>query len=235
LRHEIIAGGRAGPPRFEPLPKPDKMTNGSADSYEADSFVPSLQPLSNELASIMTIIGEHGPRGYAPISWDHAEQRLSVRLPIDYKQCIDTLGAGSFRDLHVVAPDCPVPDFDLFALIDRISEGGGAISYEPADRPENPEFAIQGLIPWGWTDDGLTFFWKAEEKPADEWLIFLSQPDFISFRLMAVGQKKLSTTGVIARYLLDPLSIVERLIDSRTRTVVDPRVPPELPLFSPAL
>lgn len=213
LNSTIFVPAETGRPIFVPYVEPAEAVE--AEAVRPD-FISWMGAPSNEAPSLISLAG---PVRRAPVVWDEVEYGLALHLPSDYKELIDALGAGSFRDLHVTAPDWPVPDFDLSVLVERTRAAGGT---------------TEDMIPWGWTDDGLTFLWRRDADDPDDWTVYLAQPGFLEYRLLQVQNQRLSITGVVAHYLAEPLSIVPRLVDPLTRTVVDPRTPPALPSFSPA-
>ncbi|GLY80045.1 hypothetical protein [Actinoallomurus iriomotensis] len=206
-------------PSFEPFNFDDDVDDEEVEEGGPEFSLPepilSLWPPSNEASSLISAVGRARRRKFA---WNGVESRLSVRLPSDYKELMDALGAGSFRDLHVPAPNWPNPDYDLFSLIRNTREAAHA----------------EKLIPWGWTDDGLTFVWDAGAGDPDGWNVYLAQPGFLAYRLLLTQDRRLSMTGVVARYVADPLSIAPNVVNPLTKTVVDPRTPAALPPFTPA-
>ncbi|MFI6102295.1 SMI1/KNR4 family protein [Lentzea sp. NPDC051213] len=52
--------------------------------------------------------------------WAAVEARLGSTLPADYKRLVERFGAGQFGSIRVCAPDASVPEYDLFALVERI-------------------------------------------------------------------------------------------------------------------
>lgn len=223
LESTTLAGPRVAEPLFTSFAEVDTVPE-SRYSGDAGAGLFSEAP-SNELESIIDMVGQRNAREVERILWDEVEHRLGFRLPSDYKACADHFGAGSFRDLQIAVPNCPILAFDLFSLIDDVRRRG---------QRSTAGSSFERLIPWGRTVDGLTFFWEIRDGSPDEWSVRMAQPDLGVHQLLAADQRRLSMTGVIARYLRDPLSIAPRLIDSRTETVVDPRDVTVPPGFSPA-
>jgi hypothetical protein len=219
LNSTLFAAAGLGRPTFEPFnldeEADDEEVEEGAPEFPLPEPISSLRPPSNEAFSVISTVHTARRREFA---WNDVESRLGVRLPSDYKELIDALGAGSFRDLHVPAPNWPNPDYDLFALIQKTQQAAHA----------------NKIIPWGWTDDGLTFVWDAGADDPDGWNVYLAQPGFLAYRLLLTQDQRLSMTGVVAHYLADPLSMAPKVVNPITKTVVDPRIPADLPPFTPA-
>jgi hypothetical protein len=216
LNSTVFTSANTGRPSFVPFASHGEAVERASEAVRPE-YISSMRSPSNEAPSLISIASSYGRN---PLAWDDVERRRNLRLPSDYKELIDALGPGSFLDLHVTAPDWPVPDFDLSSQIERTRAARGAIQ--------------EDMIPWGWTDDGLTFMWNMDTENPDDWAVFMAQPGFLEYRLLQIQNQRLSMTGVVAHYLAEPLSIAPRLVNPLTRTVVDPRIPPALPSFSPA-
>jgi hypothetical protein len=204
-------------PNFEPFDDRNEESESVSDTSRPE-FVSSMQPPSNESRSLIAMVLT---ARQVPFSWQEVEGRLALQFPNDYKELMDALGPGSFRDIHVGAPDWPVPEYNLADLAERANIADAM-------------FPAHHMIPWGWTDDGLTFMWDRDVDDPDDWTVFIAQPGFFEYRMLQVQNQRLSMTSLLAHYLADPLSVVPRLVNPLTRTVVDPRLPPDLPPFTPA-
>lgn len=205
-------------PTFESFGDRDGGLEAMPDTLHPD-FISLMQSPSNEARSLISMAAVTARR--KPFLWPDVEIRLALQLPTDYKELMDALGPGSFRDVHVAAPDWPVPEYNLTDLIGRVNV-------------TEAMFPAHQMIPWGWTDDGLTFMWDKDADDPDHWTVFMAQPGLFEYRMVQARNQRLSMTSLLVHYLVDPLSIVPKLADPLTGTVADPRLPPDLPLFAPA-
>ncbi|MFC3898266.1 SMI1/KNR4 family protein [Lentzea rhizosphaerae] len=131
--------------------------------------------------------------------WEAVEERLGATLPADYKRLVDRFGAGQFGSIRVCAPDASVPEYDLFALVDRIQ--AQAEEFRPTTEPPfNAPFHPQegGLVPWGEMDGGFTFFWKPTSD-TDARPVVVSDPSWLAWY-----QPCRSASTFIADYLNSP-------------------------------
>jgi hypothetical protein len=96
------------------------------------------------------------------LDWDDVELRLGVELPADFKRLSEIFGAGEFDDwLRVYAAVVP-------EQLARRRAGWDA--YPDLLDPYRLFADGVGLIPWGDSEQGDTFYWLADEdRPADTW------------------------------------------------------------------
>ncbi|MEU2874917.1 SMI1/KNR4 family protein [Streptomyces sp. NPDC007070] len=99
--------------------------------------------------------------------WTAAEAALRIALPTDYKELIETYGAGFIDDyLLLLEPDCPNNVYDLLeASAEREKANDSLWQYE--DKPEEMGTAGNRLICWATTDNGEYLYWlvRADDDP----------------------------------------------------------------------
>ncbi|MFB8242854.1 SMI1/KNR4 family protein [Kitasatospora purpeofusca] len=138
-------GGAAPALTAVAAPNPAIRT-GAAESSWAD-----------ELAALT---GWQGPR--RPVDWESAERKLGLRLPRDYKQLVETFGAGTFDDnLELCAPGSKYLDLDPITT-DPTEFLGPAPSSRPTIR----------LLQWAATSAEHSFCWLVEDPDPDDWPVF---------------------------------------------------------------
>jgi hypothetical protein len=108
----------------------------------------------------------------APVDWELTERTLGVRLPEDYKELCAAFGSGRFCTyLDIDAGDSPY-GIGLLATWERY------LPRYPAEWEENEFLAPYrihrpggrgGLIPWGGTETGDSFFWLVEGADPALW------------------------------------------------------------------
>lgn len=114
-----------------------------------------------------------------PEQWQELEHSLGLALPQDYKQFVNTYGNGRFADfLGVYDPfyQYKHPQTEASYLI-WISRRLTGLKKEWRTYPEYiapflPYPAHEGLLPWGFTDNGDTLCWQTIGN-ADNWPLIL--------------------------------------------------------------
>jgi hypothetical protein len=110
-------------------------------------------------------------------AWSEVEDRLSLRLPADYRELIAAYGSGTFDEfLLVLSPFAAQPGLRLedygatmlTTLRDFRASGSEELPY-----PLQPDAG--GLLPWGYTGNGDWGYWVADppDEP-DRWRIVLN-------------------------------------------------------------
>lgn len=116
------------------------------------------------------------------VAFLEAEEKLSLKLPDDYKELISTYGSGKWQDFwwHF-NPFANSPYSNLFdqSLPADDTSGGNALSAERAAREDqNRSHAMGigikyphaiypepgGILPWARTENGGRFFWLTKGK-----------------------------------------------------------------------
>lgn len=113
----------------------------------------------------------------APERWGQIEKELGIRLPRDYKQLIQTYGAGEFGGYLIIhSPFFGDGDGNL------LHECHNTLEFYRDVRQRNPERMIYppfpdpgGVLPLGRAIGGVLLFWVTEGDP-DEWPVLLSDP-----------------------------------------------------------
>lgn len=117
------------------------------------------------------------PGGGRTIDWDGTERRLGFILPTDYKQLVETYGAGNFGDfLHIYQPDTANEYVDLvhqqeraLAALRHLRDGSG--EHVPFRIDDPPELAAVGR-----SDNGDVIYWRRRDSDTpDAWTIAVNE------------------------------------------------------------
>lgn len=107
-----------------------------------------------------------------PEQWQELEHSLGLQIPMDFKQFVDTYGNGRFADFLTVYDPWymrkhPHSDKSYLAWIDRQLTGLKPEwrTYPEYIAPFLPYPAPNGLLPWGFTDNGDTLCWQTIGVP----------------------------------------------------------------------
>jgi hypothetical protein len=108
--------------------------------------------------------------------WDVVEGDLSVRLPNDYKELVETYGPGVFGGfLHIYQPNAPWVQLDLKQQSDAELE---ALRELKEDGEEIP-YLLDGLaelISFGRSENGDAIFWHCADRSAPEnWTVVVKE------------------------------------------------------------
>lgn len=151
-------------------------------------------------------------------SWETIEGDLQFPLPTDYKELVETYGAGSFGDfLHIYQPNSPWEQLDLkqqaegeLWALRELAEDGEDIPYQLADPAE--------LISFGRNENGDPLFWhRAPGSDPDTWTVVVKE---------ARGDEWFSFDGGVTDFLCAALT-------REVRVTVFPRdFPPGTPEFT---
>lgn len=110
------------------------------------------------------------------IDWDVFQDRLSMRLPTDYKQLVEAYGLGAFGHfLWVNVPMCGNKNLDLAACN---SESLDALRYCQGYGEHVPyriEAGREELFSWGGTDNGDTCYWVMAGDDPDSWTVTVNE------------------------------------------------------------
>jgi hypothetical protein len=103
--------------------------------------------------------------------WDSAEIMLKTKLPIDYKEFIDTYGSGYIGNfLYLWNPFSKKRYMNLILRVDEF------FSLATSDFEATLPFPLypkpNGILPFANTVNGDTIFWITAGNP-DEWTIFV--------------------------------------------------------------
>jgi len=148
----------------------------------------------SQLLSIMPVPRQ--PIGIpTPDDWQRVEAELGLRLPADYKAFVGAYGAGIIND-HIRCVNPAYPEDSPFVDPLRLEVYGGWAEAGETPHPIYP--APGGLLPWGTTGNGDSYFWVTE--PADE-------PDRWPIAIFDRGDPShwLSHPGPMTRLLVEAL------------------------------
>ncbi|MBO1332619.1 SMI1/KNR4 family protein [Streptomyces sp. VRA16 Mangrove soil] len=101
-----------------------------------------------------------------PPDWSSAEATLQTSLPDDYKELINTYGAGGIDNyLLLLEPDCTNPVFDLLKHTAEREEANETSLWLFEPKPAELDTEDSRLICWATTDNGEYLYWVV--KPGD--------------------------------------------------------------------
>jgi hypothetical protein len=117
------------------------------------------------------------------IDWSEVERSWGTAFPSDFREFIDTYGAGSIDDYLVI--ESPVDADEQGCPSMRLSTPTED-SYRPSSGPWPYPVRPQpgGLISWGGNIDGVAFYWSTEDPDPDRWPVVVRERhgDFLEFR-----------------------------------------------------
>lgn len=157
-----------------------------------DEFV-ILSPeisLDSEAAhnSVGVLAAELGIRRKPPRGTDG--QRLDAVLPSDYRRIVEEFPAGwfqGFAGLHYPGVPLAWRHFDLDA---RQDEARGLLR-DLRERGHDLPFAVHpepgGLLAWGSSRWGNSFFWTTEDRDPEMWRVVVSAPLFAHWEVFDGG------------------------------------------------
>jgi hypothetical protein len=166
-------------PVFTPDPAPRAPVQAVPD-VRIEDFWPLLMRTSegyrpvNEMAVLRELLG--APSAEVPqVDWTGVQDRLGFGLPADYREFIDTYGAGTLGDIRIMAPGAS-DEMDLFALLDRKYRQISDVIRDPGmvDPPFYPDPG--GTVSWGETVNGQTCAWAPARADPDEWTVVIIAP-----------------------------------------------------------
>ena len=110
-------------------------------------------------------------------TWNNAFRFLQTRLPEDYVQFINHYGTGDINDfLYIHSPFSAREHLNLLQeFAPTLSCFSGLKSDFPELYPYPLYFEPGGLIPFGHTDRGDTFFWLTTTSTIDDWPLVIVQ------------------------------------------------------------
>jgi hypothetical protein len=119
------------------------------------------------------------PPGHVPhsVNWHQTEQGLGRRLPDDYKQIVETYGAGKFTDfLGIYQPNCPYIALDLARQTSDVR--AQLVRHQEISGTPLPHLPDE-LQPAGITDNGDYLLWlmNSPDEPASWTLTATSLKD----------------------------------------------------------
>ena len=133
-------------------------------------------PMANEMPALREMIGKPSSL-VARVDWGAVHTQLGFDLPADYREFIDTVGAGQFGNIRIAAPGSP-GEMDLFALMVRKYKQVRSVTQIGSPPPFFPEPG--GTVCWGETTDGWTCGWAPVSDNPDKWIAtgMLFNPQF---------------------------------------------------------
>ncbi|MEU3050653.1 hypothetical protein ABZ705_29805 [Streptomyces sp. NPDC006984] len=162
----------------------------------------SLQDLESALPALLKF-RRSKPRG---IDWAFIERELGAPLPEDFKELSDFYTGLILDDfLSVHAPD-PGAESEFISVAQEFLEDledlhGSDMSYGYAPFPE-----LGGLIPWGDSPEGDTWYWKTGQSDPGRWLIVVSghNDDWVEVDETLTGYLAGLVRGTLLPYALPP-------------------------------
>lgn len=128
--------------------------------------------VSAQLEQLKTLIPP--PPAVPRTGWDDARREAGFDLPADYREFVDTYGAGVLMTRIVaLRVHSPNPGVGLQGLLDwhteqvrRLFTGAGTERSMWGGRPRPLFPDAGGLLAWGSTDESDHFFWLTEKTTA---------------------------------------------------------------------
>ncbi|WP_330461051.1 SMI1/KNR4 family protein [Streptomyces sp. NBC_00820] len=119
------------------------------------------------------------PTGLTPgVDWAKAERALATALPADYKQLVETYGAGVFGEtIWLLAPDSPYDECDLHAQSVERGEILGQLWDAGEERPAGLLEADARVLPWAFEEGtGAFLYWLVRPgQHPDEWTVLYNE------------------------------------------------------------
>ncbi len=144
------------------------------------------------------LLPAHWRKNIADIDeWHNVEQKLGTALPSDYKNYIDSFGVGKINNFILILT--PFIENKYVNLISRGQMDLDAYAESRNQFPKNftekiyPE--IDGLLPFGVTDNGDTLYWRTVGHP-DVWPVTIYE---------ARGPKHFDFSGNMVEFLIQLL------------------------------
>ncbi|MFF0416298.1 SMI1/KNR4 family protein [Kitasatospora sp. NPDC004745] len=148
------------------------------------------------LANLADAVGWHGR--HSEIEWDAIEGALGIGLPGSYKEYVEVFGRGEFCDfIDVYAPDFSDHPQGIVEKALRLADQAAGNPWIAAFFEPYGVYPGQGgLLQWGASEVGDSFFWRTcvdnpseweiivKEEGEDSWLTYeMSVPEFL-YRMM---------------------------------------------------
>jgi len=116
--------------------------------------------------------------------WKQLQLDMNIVLPTDYKEYIKIYGTSCIDDfLWVLNPFC------MNENINFIQKGESIIDAYKTLRKSHPNIfrynifpEKNGLLPWGFTDNGQELYWKTGSAP-DEWSVVVCEYDCYEYKM----------------------------------------------------
>lgn len=119
--------------------------------------------------------------------WEEFEGETSIHFPDDYKELISTYGTGGIGDfLWFLTPFAEDENVNYTERADVLLE---AYQTSKGNSPEYFPFNVypeeNGLLPWGYTENGDELYWKTGAA-FEDWEIVVyesASPDYYSYKM----------------------------------------------------
>lgn len=140
----------------------------------------------------------------SPTEWPSVEVTIGISLPPDYKAFIESYGSGSIdRFLSIFNPFAKNPHLNLMDAIRTRLEGLRELQAEfEIERKYSIFPDMNGLLPFGATDNGDVLYWKTTGQPSS-WPVVINDarsPEYEEFPigmtefLVAILSRKVSSS-----------------------------------------
>ncbi|MGW8361193.1 hypothetical protein ACWGK1_11570 [Streptomyces wedmorensis] len=112
-----------------------------------------------------------------PVDWSRAEHTLGTALPTDYKQLVDTYGAGIFDEtIWLLAPSSAYDDCDLHTQTTERHDILDSL-WEFEDKPPGLQEPGAKVLPWAFEEGtGAFLYWLARpDQHPDNWTVLYNE------------------------------------------------------------
>lgn len=117
-----------------------------------------------------------------PTLWAEFDSKLKLSIPTDYKEFINLYGTGAVGDfIHIWNPFTRIPYMNLWKNLLSLKNVLNTSSYLPILHHKYKTYPDEnGILPFGSTIDGDTFYWRIEEVRSERYEIHnLSLSDYL--------------------------------------------------------
>ncbi len=120
----------------------------------------------SDLERVAPALLPHRSATVRPIDWQLLRTSLGVALPADYREFADRYPALSIAGSMILR--VPEPG-DESAFVSGVHSIGEEMAFMAVDEVYTFHPEADGLICWGGTDTGDTFFWRNNGPDPDRW------------------------------------------------------------------
>jgi hypothetical protein len=108
--------------------------------------------------------------------WPRMQRRMGSVLPRDYKDFVNAYGSVTIRGF--LRPFNPFSQDEYGDLATQMALQLSALRYlkerDPTQCPYPLYFEVDGILPWGITDNGDVLFWETRGHP-DQWPVIVNE------------------------------------------------------------
>lgn len=131
--------------------------------------------------------------------WNNFEKNTGIIFPKDYKELIGTYGTGGIgKFIWFLTP------FEEDANVNFLKRMNVMLEAYRISKSHLPDYFIhniypekEGLLPWGYTDNGDELYWKTNSSP-EKWTIVIyesASPDYHEYKMQLLEFLYKTITG----------------------------------------